>query len=105
MKNQGEVLRDEGIKQSIDNANKSVDNWGDKAYAILIEYIRYKEYFMTEDIREYYSDRIEEPPSNRAWGAVVLKAKRNGLIKSNGFSSVKNPKAHKTPATLWKVIR
>lgn len=104
MKTEGQILRDEGIKMSVENADKTIKNWSEKAYDFFINYIKDKEFFMTEDVRVASEDLLETPPSNRAWGAVTVRAKKEGLIESAGFSAVKNPKAHSTPATLWKVL-
>jgi len=59
---------------------------------------------MTEDVRISSEGIIEIPPSNRAWGGVIVRAVKSGLIKRIGFQNVNNPKAHKTPATLWETI-
>jgi hypothetical protein len=97
-------LRDAGISQAESHANEVFLSWSDKAYSFLIEWIRGRENFMTEEVREASTGTIPEPPSGRAWGAVVLRAVRSGKIARGGFRSVKNPKAHCTPATLWVVL-
>ena len=100
----GKKLRDEGIKKSYDNAENENKEWGKLAYLFLLEYIKTNKEFMAEDVRVASEGIISEPPSKRAWGAVFVLAKKNKIIKSIGFSSVKNPKAHRTPATLWSVV-
>jgi hypothetical protein len=60
---------------------------------------------MVEDLRKFaYDMGLPKPPSERAWGSVISSAKRDGLVEHRGFSSVKNPKAHKTPASVWVKI-
>ena len=108
MINNGSQLRDKGIKKAIDNADDTHDKWSDKAYKFLLDYIKYGEgrdqyEFMTEDVRVASEKEIPKPPSNRAWGGIILRAVRAGLITRDRFSNVKNAKAHKTPATVWKV--
>ena len=103
MINDGAELRDKGIKQSLDNANNTHDRWSDKAYDFLLKYIKYQYEFMTEDVRVASEKAIPKPPSNRAWGSVILRASRSGLINRVGFANVKNAKAHKTPASVWRV--
>ncbi|HDY88544.1 MAG TPA: hypothetical protein ENH82_10605 [bacterium] len=56
---------------------------------------------MAEDIRFASKDIVPDPPSARAWGSVVFRAVRNGLIHKVGYRNVTNEKAHCTPATLW----
>ena len=103
MINNGAKLRDKGIKKALDNANNTHDKWSDKAYDFLLKYIKYQNQFMTEDVRVASEKAIPKPPSNRAWGSVILKAAKSGLINRVGFANVKNAKAHKTPASVWRV--
>ena len=103
MINNGTELRDKGIKKALDNANNTHDKWSDKAYNFLLKYIKYQYEFMTEDVRVASEKAIPKPPSNRAWGSVILRASRSGLINRVGFANVKNAKAHKTPASVWRV--
>lgn len=99
----GNELRDLGINQSLENAEDKCEKWGALAYSFLLQYIKEKDTFMAEDVRVASEGIVPEPPSKRAWGAILVMAKKNEIIKSVGFSSVKNPKAHRTPATLWMV--
>ena len=103
----GSQLRDKGIKQAINHADDTHDKWSEKAYKFLLDYIKYGEgrdryEFMTEDVRVASESVIPKPPSNRAWGGIILRAAKAGLIDKVGFSTVKNAKAHKTPATVWR---
>ena len=103
MINNGSQLRDKGIKKAINNANDTHDKWSDKAYNFLTKWIKTHYEFMTEDLRKASEKEIPKPPSNRAWGGIILRAVRAGLITRDRFSNVKNAKAHKTPATVWRV--
>ena len=61
--------------------------------------------FKTEDVRVWaYGHGLEKPKNCRSWGGVILEAKKRGMVKSVGFMLVDNPKAHKTPASVWKRI-
>jgi len=101
---QGNKLRDLGIKKSFENAESYNKHWGKCAYLFLLEYIKTTKEFMAEDVRIASEGIVKQPPSKRAWGYIFVLAKKNKIIKSIGFSNVKNPKAHRTPATLWSVI-
>ena len=103
MINDGSQLRDKGIKQAINNANDTHEKWSEKAYKFLTDYIKSHHEFMTEDARLASEKEIPLPPSNRAWGGIILRAVKAGLITRDRFSNVKNAKAHKTPATVWRV--
>jgi len=96
-------LRDKGIQQAINYADKVQPLWSEQAYNCLLNYIRYNDEFMTEDVREASKNQLSEPPSSRAWGGIIVKAVKCGLIYRKGFRNVSNVKAHCTPATLWAV--
>ena len=96
-------LRDKGIQQAINYADKVQPLWSEQAYNCLLNYIRYNDEFMTEDVREASKNQLSEPPSARAWGGIIVKAVKCGLIYRKGFRNVSNVKAHCTPATLWAV--
>lgn len=100
----GQIARDNGIQQSLDSANSKVKNWSDIAYGFLLGYARSHSEFMIEDMRMASVGLVPEPPSNRAWGGIAVRAAKNNIIKRKGFQNVKNVKAHRTPATLWEVI-
>ena len=98
----GAQLRDIGMRKATDHANAVHEDWSDKAFYFLKWFVtRQHVEFMAEDVREAAKNYVPEPPSKRAWGAVIVRAKKEGLIKSIGFRSVSNSKAHRTPASLW----
>jgi hypothetical protein len=98
-----QILRDKGIQQAINHADQVKPLWSEQAYNCLLNYIRYNDEFMTEDVREASKHQLSEPPSARAWGGIIVKAVKCGLIYRKGFKNVSNVKAHCTPATLWAV--
>lgn len=102
--NTGRELRDRGIQQAVDSAEAKSPNWKQEAYAFFLEYIKKHPEFMMEECRKASEGTIDQPPSNRAWGSVIVQAKREGLIRRVGFRSVKNPKAHMAPCSVWEVI-
>jgi len=102
----GTELMERGIKQAVDNANNQHAGWSDQAYSFLLDFIDYYwlDTFMAEEVRTHAKGLVPDPPSKRAWGAIIRKAVKEGLIKRDSYQSVKNPKAHSTPATLWRII-
>lgn len=101
---QAERLRDEGITRSLNTATLHDWSWNLVASEALIEYVStHSGPFMIEDVREW-ARKVPVPPSNRAWGAVVLQAARNGLIKKVGYGVTMNPRSHRTPATMWMAV-
>lgn len=106
---EGERLKDQGIQLAADHADAVTEEWSFKAYKAGLQFIiehGLETSFMVEDLRMWCYRRkiIPRPPSDRAWGKVILNLRKAGLIVSNGFTQVTNPKAHRTPATLWKII-
>jgi hypothetical protein len=91
-----------GIQKAIDHANAVNKDWQTKAFDFLTEYIKTNRIFMVEDVRFASQSIIPSPPSQRAWGAVIRKAVKDGLIEQNGYQKVKNVNAHSTPAAVWK---
>jgi hypothetical protein len=97
----GKEGRDAGMAQALASAESKIPSWGDKAYQALLDYPHPQ--FMTEDVRKWaHEEGLEKPPQARAWGAVIARAKKEGEIIPIGFKAVKNPRAHRTPATHWQ---
>jgi len=101
----GTQLRDIGINQSLEHSDLIINDWTNKAYQFLLDYIKSNKEFMAEDVRMASEGIIETPPSKRAWGGIIVKAVKSGIIRRKGFRAVKNVKAHCTPATLWEVCK
>lgn len=100
----GSAGRDRGIQRSVTHAEEVIMGWSSHAFAFLQDYISKHRQFMTEDLREASKGIVPVPPSNRAWGAIIVRAVKSGMIRRVGFRPVKNRNAHCTPATLWEVI-
>jgi hypothetical protein len=98
----GRELRDRGIDKAVKHAELKDPHWKEKAYRFLVQYIDSHGEFMAEDVRMASSGVVPVPPSKRAWGGVIVRAARKGLIERVGFRSVKNAKAHCTPAAVWR---
>lgn len=95
--------RDKGIEKAIKNANRAHDNWGDKVYALLKDFVhRYSGPFLLEDFRASIAGLIPEPPHKRAYGSVAAKAARLGLITRVGYAQVKNVNSHCANASVWR---
>jgi hypothetical protein len=99
----GEELRDAGIALSKETADKKQGGWSERTYELFLEYLEIKKGgFLGEDFRGWASKRGNpEPPSLRAYGHVLVRAAKEGLIYKIGYERTSNPKAHKTPSTLW----
>lgn len=100
----GAQLRDLGIQQALTHADEVCEKWSEKAFRFLQWYIQHNKEFMTEDVRVASRVLVEAPPSERAWGGVIVRACKAGLIKHNGHGKVSNPNAHCAFAVKWIVI-
>ena len=101
----GKELRDAGIAQSEKHANEEIPGWSDMAFGFLISFLeRNSHEFMVEDVRKEAEGIVPYSHTERAWGSVILKASRRGLVKHLGYKQVDNPNAHKTPASVWQKV-
>lgn len=93
--------RNKGIQTAVDHAGPV---WSEKAYGVLQNFlISQHGEFMAEDVRSYAAViDFELPPHARAWGGVIMRANKEGIIKQVGFGKTKNVKAHRTPAAIWR---
>lgn len=100
----GQDLRDRGIQESIDHAEQEHEGWSTQALDALRRFIELKtEPFMAEEVRLWaHNNGLPKPPSARAWGSIMLMAKRRGWIRFVGYGITNNPKCHCTPAGLWE---
>ena len=101
----GQELRDLGIQKAEDSANSIQHTWSEQAYNQLLRFIKKQSQFMTEQFRSYAEkEGLQRPPSNRAYGSVIVRAVKSGIIKRIDYKPVQNPKAHCTPASVWAVV-
>jgi hypothetical protein len=99
----GEQLRDKGMKVAADHAEAVILNWGKDAFDMLLEYPSTT--FMTEDLRFWaYNNGLPKPPNEKAWGSIIIKAVRAGVITHQGYRKVNNPQAHARPASVWEKV-
>lgn len=100
--------KDKGIQTAITHANAVVPDWSDKAYAMLVEWL--KDWpegftFMIEDFRKICQiKKLPDPPTARAFGAIAVRAKIAGLIKSNGQKPTTGISGHGCYANQWMKI-
>lgn len=102
----GQILRDKGIERAVYHAEEEEPGWHDQALFFLKSWIESAgpgAQFMAEDIRLACGFHVKLPPTERAWGAVILAAVRKGWIRRVGFRAVTNSKAHCTPASVWEI--
>lgn len=102
----GQMLADLGMQTALQNANARHGNWADQAMDALLVYLSChpgKE-FMTEDLREFAYDvlAVPYPPHCRAWGGVISRASRNGVIRRVRIGPVSTASSHQALASVWR---
>jgi hypothetical protein len=95
-----------GAELAADHAERVEPGWKDAALTLLCRFAAgsHGAPFMIEDVRDYADEMgLSPPPTARAWGAVTLRAKREGFIVRAGFSHTTRGPAHAHPSTLWRL--
>lgn len=99
----GRKARDKGMAKAITHADEVNPSWSERAYEHFKTFVGLQtKPFLIEDFREWVKDMIESPPSLRSFGALTMKAAREGLIKQVGYTKVKNARAHMANCAVWK---
>jgi hypothetical protein len=92
-----------GMSRAAAHADRQSDGWTDRAFAALTAAARSMPgAFTIEEVRARI--QIDAPPDGRAWGAVVVRATRAGVIRRTGGCA---PAASSNGAVkpLWEVVR
>ena len=110
---QAAARRDTGMERAVARADRAVEFWSEDAYAFVFEICsmlkspKAKEHglssattFLTEDVRAYAEKRgLTPPPDQRAWGAVMQRAAKHGLIRRIGYMPARS--SNLSPKALW----
>lgn len=96
-------LRDEGIQKAIDHANDVTPDWSKRAYLFLLSFLgTHPGPFMMEEVRSHAALMdFPLPPHARAWGGIIARAAKAGIVERVGIQKVKNIKAHCANAAVW----
>jgi hypothetical protein len=81
-----------------DNAGEA---WKAEAYAAFRRHAIHNQFFMTEEVRRANED-MPHPPDTRAWGAVALQAKRDGVVVADGWTRANSRSVHGMVVTKWR---
>jgi len=93
----------DGMTQAVEHADQEEPGWSERAYQMLVGYAAHHKEFMTENVRVWATDNgLPKPPTDRAWGAVTLRAARADLIVCVGYRKTSVPPAHAAPRSLWQ---
>lgn len=102
----GRALAEAGGNAALDHADREEPGWSDQAEAHFTAFLAgpgYDKPFMAEHVRAWAQKRgLAEPPDARAWGPILMRAARNGIIVKHGYGPAGNRTAHASPTTIWK---
>jgi hypothetical protein len=104
-KDEGARLRDEGIDRAVAHADRVKPGWSQMAYEELKAFLIHTglNEFTSEHVRDFADAwGFQPPPEKRAWGGVMLRAARAGLIRKTGqYTTSMNANCHNMPKALW----
>lgn len=83
----GRVGAIEGMKRAVAHADAVSPKWSDRALAYVAEFANFiGKPFIAAELRAYaYKHGLDSPTTEFAWGAVMNRAARDGIVKANGF--------------------
>lgn len=99
------AARDRGIKTAADHADAVAEGWSEAAFQHTRRFLEDKpsgHQFIGEEVRQFAErSGLALPPDKRAWGAVMLRCARAGLMRKIGFTVASDPKVHCNPVSQW----
>lgn len=97
-----EDRRERGIKQSVEHADAVTPKWSVQAevYAeMMIEQRGFKPFLFEEIVEAAGRDGISKPPDARAWGAIIRRLAKRGIVRNMGYAKAKT--SNLSPKVLW----
>lgn len=90
--------RDAGIASSFAHANRVSPEWCEEAYQRIVLHAQRNAYLTCIPI----TAEFPSPTTNKAWGALFVKAQREGVIEKCGY--VENPGRHQSPTPMYRSL-
>ena len=94
----------EGAKRAADHADRMIPRWSDVALAFVRVYVlktRPDDIFLTEEVRAAAKEwGLDDPTDGRAWGQVMRRAEREGVIKWVGYLPAAS--SNGSPKVAWR---
>ena len=91
------------IERAATAQDRRSPNWQDRAIGLLSLYLIHNDTFITEDFRIWATcNGLDAPKEPRAYGAVMIRAKKAGMIRSTGeYRQMKSEQSHSCPKMVW----
>ena len=104
---EAEAKRDHGMSISEIKANNDSAEWSSKARLAVIGFIQSSmriyngDRFLVEEVRDWAEalELIEPPANGRAWGAVIRRCAKEGIIRKDGYLPARS--SNMSPKTAW----
>lgn len=105
----GKELAEVGLSLAVESAERKEKGWSKLCWQLFLVWLRKQKRgteFKIEDFRKYLYDYdlISPPPSERAFGFISVRAKKENWIVFVRTEKVKNKKAHGANASVWKKL-
>ena len=92
------------VERASRHADATVNGWTEDAYHLLLVYMADHTEFMMEEFRTYARRMgFPDPPDGRAWAAPIMRAKKNGLVRSVGLAYRDSYASNASPRSVWEV--
>jgi len=107
--------RDNAIQRAVEHADRVEVKWSDRAWGLFESYCEAltiaanngvgEVVFRTEQfVSSAKSNGLPDPPDNRAFGAIILKAVKAGMITRVGYAPKTSKNCNCQPISVWKVV-
>lgn len=97
---QAELSRDLGITRAASRAHRHAPGWEDDAVEAVRRFALTHETFIAEDARATIA--IPDGVDGRAFGAVMQRARREGLIRADGYAPANS--SNRSPKVRWRSL-
>ena len=94
--------RDMGMRRAAGHAVDQCIDWPDRAYSFLLAFAARHETFQSEDVSDASKrdSNFPQPPTDRAWGSLYVKAQNAGVIEPCGMA--RSRRRHASVCILWR---
>ena len=91
----------EGMETAGEHADDVHEGWREHAYEFLLTYASKHPLFISEDVSDASKEAgFPQPPTDRAWGSVYLRAQRARVIAKAGIG--RSRRRHASICPLWQ---
>lgn len=93
--------REIGMACAMEHAERVSPGWKDLAYQFLLDFARNHPSFISEDVSDASKAAgMEQPPTDRAWGSLYVKAAKSGVIVQSGTG--RSRRRHNSLCPRWQ---